>query len=340
MQRLPQYWDARLLEDRLHKVWAYLSEPRVLLRIQQTLLVLLTLWALSSIARFAWSLLPSPELHTPSSAPVNPVTVSGATQQAVSVDLDAMLGLGLFAQPDAQAPADPVSVASGGGSREGIESGARETRLDLTLQGILASTDDGLGSVIIEANRSQKHYAVGDKLPAAGQVSLAKVMPQQVVIDNNGTYELLKLFEDNALSQSLAKANAARVEAGSPVQPTRMQRATDARIVDNANLSRQAAQYRAQLYENPDQLTDLVTVAAVRDDSGLRGYRIGPGKDSQQFRAFGFEAGDIITAVNGYALSDPANTVRLYQLMRTATEATFDIDRNGVAMSLSVSLNE
>ena len=347
MQLTPQHWDTRLLEERLRRVLARLSEPSTLSRVQQVILVLLTLWALSSLVRLVWSAFPTPGIQSPPAAPVNPAVVSRSTQQVVNVDLDAMLGLGLFSQPEATTEPDLVNAGSESGSREGIEAGARETRLDLKLQGILASTEDGLGSVIIEANRAQKQYAVGDKLPASGQVILAKVMPQQVVIDNNGTYELLRLFEDNELSKSIAKLSAASPATAPetksiarPVTAPNSPARTLNPAVNNANLRQRAAEYRAQLYDNPEQLADLVTVAAVRDDNGLRGYRIGPGKDSQQFRAFGFEAGDVITAVNGYALSDPANTVRLYQLMRNATEATFDIDRNGVAVSVSVSLNE
>lgn len=335
------------MEARLHRAWTRLCEPQILSRVQQVLLVFLTLWALSSLVRLLWSAFPTPGIPAPSSAPVNPVVVNGSAQQVVNVNLDAMLGLGLFSQPEAMAEPDSVSAGLENGSRDGIESGARETRLNLKLQGILASADDGLGSVIIEANSSQKPYSVGDKLPASGQVTLAKVMPRQVVIDNNGTYELLSLFDDTELSKSIAKASATTPVSNTSAQSTLRPSAPpnpQARIlspaVNSADLRQRAAQYRAQLYDSPEQLADVVTVAAVRDDNGLRGYRIGPGKDSQQFRAFGFEPGDVITAVNGYALSDPANTVRLYQLMRNATEATFDIDRNGVAVSLSVSLDD
>jgi type II secretory pathway component PulC len=38
-------------------------------------------------------------------------------------------------------------------------------------------------------------------------------------------------------------------------------------------------------------------------------------------------------------LSDPTNTVRLYQLMRDATDATFEIERDGAPVSISVSLS-
>ena len=36
------------------------------------------------------------------------------------------------------------------GSRDGIENGAQETRLDLLLQGVLASSSTGLGVAVVE----------------------------------------------------------------------------------------------------------------------------------------------------------------------------------------------
>jgi general secretion pathway protein C len=54
----------------------------------------------------------------------------------------------------------------------------------------------------------------------------------------------------------------------------------------------------------------------------------------------GFKAGDVVTGVNGIALSDPGNTVRLYQLMRNAREAVFDLERGEELLSVTVSLDD
>jgi general secretion pathway protein C len=45
-----------------------------------------------------------------------------------------------------------------------------------------------------------------------------------------------------------------------------------------------------------------------------------------------------VVAVNGMPLSDPANTMRLYQAMRSASEASFELLRDGEAVAVSVSL--
>ena len=62
--------------------------------------------------------------------------------------------------------------------------------------------------------------------------------------------------------------------------------------------------------------------------------------DEAEFTQLGFLPGDLVTSVNGIALNDPANTMRLYQTLRTATEAVFELDRGGQQVSVAVSLGE
>jgi general secretion pathway protein C len=184
---------------------------------------------------------------------------------------------------------------------------------------------------MIEARKKQELYSVGDDLPANGKVTLAKILPKQVVIDNNGTYELITLFDDNGI--------VGIVQSASSELPNRTPALTAEVSTNQSERQQLAANYRKQLYSDPQSLAGLVSISAVRSDGGLKGYRVAPGRDAEQFTALGFKAGDIVTAVNGYTLSDPTNTVRLYQLMRDATDATFEIERDGSPVSISVSLS-
>jgi general secretion pathway protein C len=247
------------------------------------------------------------------------------------------LGLGLFGNPEAAAIETVVEANSA--PRDGIEQGASETRLALRLTGIVASTEDGLGSAVIAAKNVEATYAVGDALPVSGDVTLAKVMATQVVISNNGTYELLKLFEDSTLSAMVPEASARPAQQPARTQPAVEVSSGAQAAVDPSQQAAVARAVRERLYDNPQSLARLVQVAAVRDEQGIRGYRVSPGQDAAQFRALGFQPGDVITSVNGLSLSDPANTVRLYQMMRDARDATIEVERNGSTTSLSVSLD-
>jgi general secretion pathway protein C len=108
----------------------------------------------------------------------------------------------------------------------------------------------------------------------------------------------------------------------------------------DADATALALSYRDRLYQNPQSLAEVVSVSAVREDGELLGYRISPGKDPGQFEQLGFKPGDLVTGINGIALNDPANTMRLYQAMRSASEAVFELKRENQQLTVSVSLDE
>jgi general secretion pathway protein C len=256
-------------------------------------------------------------------------------KQTAVIDTSGVQGLGLFGgSPEAFADADSATLTEA--SRDGIEQNAQETRLALTLTGIVASTEDGRGSAVIKSGATEKVYGVGDALPASGQVVLAKVMPQQVVIDNNGTYELMKLYEGPGIAIPTRTARAPRQDAAaSPPSSNPNEASPSATAAQQTAL---ASQYRRQLYDSPESLASVVSVSPVREGDRVIGYRLAPGADRVAFDTFGFQSGDIVTAVNGLALSDASNTVKLYQTMKDATQASFDIERDGGTVTVNVDL--
>jgi general secretion pathway protein C len=278
--------------------------------------------------------MPSSPVEVSKSVVINPPpSTADASGGVETIDVSSILGMSVFGAVEPSEVQELATVATVVNPRDGIENGARETSLALTLTGIVASTADGLGSAMIEARKKQELYSVGDDLPANGKVTLAKILPKQVVIDNNGTYELITLFDDNGIVGIVQSA--APAPSPGPSEGT----SSSATSATQAERQRLATNYREQLYIDPQSLAGLVSISAVQSDGGLKGYRVVPGRDAAQFTALGFQAGDIVTEVNGYALSDPTNTVRLYQLMRDATDATFEVERDGSPVSINVSLS-
>lgn len=324
------------IDARLRGAVRWLSDSERLPKLQRALFLVFVLWAINSLVDAVVAFIPNDSPAKSMPVAINPAPVaSGQTRDSEIIDVSSILGADIFgpvAANEIQAIAEETATMS---PREGIEDGARETRLALKLTGIVASTSDGLGSAMIEAKKKQELYSVGDALPANGKVTLAKILPKQVVIDNNGTYELITLFSDNVIAGIVKTAPKSAPESEATAQAEGVSTAS----VNVAQQQRLASRYRQQLYSDPQSLSGLVSISAVQGQNGLKGYRLSPGRDTAQFTALGFKSGDIVTSVNGYALSDPTNTVRLYQLMRDATDATFDIERDGTPVSLSVSLS-
>ena len=328
-------------------LWRYFadSEQR-LTQLQQGLIILLALWSLVSVSQLLWIPWRGQAIESaPSASIYTPVARTGA--QVVRIDVSSVLGSGLFGAEEAAEDGLNAAGDAVAAGRSGIEQGARETQLALKLTGIVASTEDGLGSAVIDAGSGEQVFAVGDTLPASGRVVLAKVMPEQVVIDNNGTYELIRLYDGQSISrikmtrgQAVRPSQTGNIELldsasrdRSPASPS----SSDRTDVDAAR-SELARRYRRELYDDPASLAELVSVSPVRDDRGIVGYRLAPGTDPRAFDTLGFQAGDLLVAVNGMALSDSSSAVKLYQQMKEATEVTFDVERDGGRVAVSVNL--
>jgi general secretion pathway protein C len=203
--------------------------------------------------------------------------------------------------------------------------------LDLKLRGIVASSEDGLGHAVIEYRSKQEVYAVEDKLPMPGRVMLAKVMTRQVILDNGGTYERLELFDKSELGTPVPQ----------PVRPAPEENSSQ--IIDKRNdaaTSSMAAEFHSQLYTNPQSLAQIVSISAVRKDGQQSGYRVSPGSDAEKFQQLGFQSGDIVTGINGVELDSPANSMKLYTMLREAQEITFELERGNQPVTLTVSLDD
>lgn len=344
---MAQVWRDRLgatgeaVSGALAGLVATLSQPRARQRLQRGIVLLAVLWCVLSVVGMGWSFMPARQSAPPPLGDIiNPVRQTATATSAPPVDIGRLAGWHLFGDPDSASPEALSRLEARRRAavdvRAGIEDEARESRLPLLLRGVVSSSDDGLGYAMIEHGGEQVVYAVGDALPVQGRVLLAKVLPSRVVIDNNGSYELLLLFEENDLMRQAADSRPVAVSmTGTRAPAGEAGQSTVA--VEKPTL---AAQYRDRLYSDPQSLAEVVQVAPVRSGADLVGYRLSPGRAGDDFAALGFEAGDVVTAINGLSLSDPANTLRLYQAMRDERSAVFELQRDGSELVLSVQLPE
>ena len=308
----------------------WLSQDLVLARLRLAIIAAALVWAALNLAKVPWLF-----VQTNIEVPAPTVVVDAVDTSSVNVDIETLKAWHLFGE--ANGSAVPTFVAA---PAVGIEDGAKETRLDLVLVGVLAARSDGLGQAIIQYRQDQSIYRVSDALPVSGRVSLAKVLPDRVVLDNNGTYELLKLYDESALAKRLASTPKPAPQPPAQAPAAVSKGVDELNERDAARTERQArldARKRDRYYDNPESLSELVSVSAVRSADGqLAGYRVSPGPKGEEFQALGFRPGDVVTEVNGLSLSDPSNALVLYQMLKSANEANFVIQRGGSQMNLTV----
>ena len=217
----------------------------------------------------------------------------------------ALRTLALFADPTAAPASSPAAL---------------NTALNLRLEGVILSGSGENSMAVIVSGEQRDTYRRGDELPTGANVRIDSIARDHVVIDNRGQREVLWLF-DGETPTSAAGVNSVTSITGAATGLT-LPPGTDQRMLNTAA-----------------RLAEIIRVAPEQANGRLIGYRLTPGARLKEFVQLGFETNDIVTAANGIALNDIANLPKLYGLMDGATEVSFSLLRNGMPMTLNVTLN-
>lgn len=294
---------------------------------QRLMSVGLSLAIISVLVNGFWWLLTDTEITT-----MPPVTAhqSSSSNPQLDVDITKLQALSLFGKPERVLPEE---IAIDMPTAERIE--AAPTKLQLVLKGIVSSSKPSEALAIIVYQNREEVYSVGDKLPL-GRVVLSQIYADHVIIENAGRYESLWLFSDEVetvskSSRSLATPSQNRSSSSRGVRQD---------FRDDDEVQSMALNYKEQLYKNPSALAEVIRVSPKQKNGQMVGYRINPGRDKEQFQRLGLKPNDVVTAINDIALDDPAKAIELYKIMRSASEASFVIDRDGEQIELLVSLGE
>lgn len=284
-------------------------------KVRYASMVVLVIWLLALLADIFWMVVPVPQHTVSSLAAVQGINTSSSTASK-AVDISAMQSWYLFGGSGATVSAEQAPLVD--------PSTTTATSLNLLLMGVLMSDVPEASFAVIQNGQLSSLYKVGDEIPIAAGVTLAKVLVDRVIINNRGSMEALLLFDD--------KASLGTVTSDQNV------------VIDQRNnpeVSAIANNYRNQLLTNPMSMTDVIKVSIAKDASGkVMGYRIRPGRDRAQFAKFGLQAGDVVTSINGVQLDDPAKAMELYGQLKEAKEATFIVKRGNQEVSLMVGLNQ
>ena len=203
---------------------------------------------------------------------------------------------------------------------------APETRLRLDLKGVFASTNASEALAIISSSKGKdKTYHIGDKI--IGGALLHAVYEDRVILKRNGQLETLRLPKSKVDSQSFYTAPTSTTNSPpSHVQNTQSKKGQ----------SRRLREIRDTLLKDPAKIWQQVRIAPVMKNGQIHGYTMAH-NDQKLMKALNIRQSDVITSINGQALSDPAT---LYGLMGSLSEQKslmIDIERNGRQQTLELS---
>lgn len=207
---------------------------------------------------------------------------------------------------------------------------APETKLRLTLSGTVASNDMAIAAAIIENNGKQETYGIGDKITGTGAV-LESVATDRVLIKQSGRLETLMLDGFDYTKAQSRQVNQINVpptnQRGLSSSPKNPPQVLDQR--DNKTLSRTAMQLKNDINDDPGKITDYLKISPKRENGGIVGYQLMPGKNPEFFKSSGLKSGDIAIQMNGLDLTIPSDAAQALRALKEEQELSLLVDRNG-----------
>jgi general secretion pathway protein C len=192
------------------------------------------------------------------------------------------------------------------------DANAPQTNMPLILTGIFAATDpkNGLAIIGTTANNA-KVYPVGERVP--GNAVVHAVYIDRVLLERNGAIEALLLprkFTGTGLAPVL------------PTGPSALDRVQ--RVISN----------------EPGLISDVLRPQPVFADGKLHGYRVYPGQNTRAFASLGLRNGDLVLAVNGTPLDDPARGNDIFSTLGNSDQARVTVIRNGQQQDITLNMSQ
>lgn len=195
---------------------------------------------------------------------------------------------------------------------------APDTRLNLSLRATIAANDNQIAHAIIaDGSGKENVYFVGDAIP--GGAKLHRVDVERVILNRGGVMEALRLPKKYADSGVRQQSSATARNRPNPAKTPDIQRL---------------------ISQNAETFAEIVRPQPFMPNGQLKGYRVFPGRNRQKFIALGLRPGDLVTEINGVALTDPAQGMEIFSSLGSSSQLSVTIERNGRSEVLAIDTSQ
>jgi len=191
---------------------------------------------------------------------------------------------------------------------------APDTRLQLVLHGVFASKNPALSlAIIAEKKGKDKTYRQGDSLPNG--VLLHEIYADRVILSRAGKFETLRLIR----KQANIKVSA------SPTLP----------VPGELHQSERINQLKKSYKKDPQSLWKQIRISPVMQNGRITGYRF-THNDRALMKDLGLQPQDVITAINGTAVTDTAQLMEMMGSINSMSELNLSLRRNGQIKHITI----
>ena len=197
-----------------------------------------------------------------------------------------------------------------------VKKDAPETKLNLVLKGVLAAQPMKNASAIIAKGKNGKEniYGIGDRVASA---IVKEIHADRVILERSGRFETLRLpreFSDNTL-----------IKSARTTYTSRSNRSTPGAVLGDI---------RNKILKNPTSFGEYAIPVPYNENGKLKGYRLQPQGNTALFDQVGLNPNDVVIAINGVQLNDPAKGLKALRELQKAKQVDITVLRNGSEIPL------
>ncbi len=226
---------------------------------------------------------------------------------------------------------------------------ATNDELKVTLVGTSHLTGNRAFAIFEDQSGNQQVYRSGETIPDVGK--LLQVGKNRAIIERNGHRVAVEIPKDSLGTpvteddDSEAVPRRFRRRPRSPFIRNPMSRpgTPDAKAGGVRKLApNQYAIDRSTLNSNMANMSQLFTeIRAVPDlsNGASQGFVLSEIQPGSIFQQIGLQDGDVLTAVSGQQVSDPARAMQMLSTLQSRSSITLNVLRNGAPVQLSYSIH-
>lgn len=223
--------------------------------------------------------------------------------------------------------------------------------LNITLLGTSHLTGGARSFVIIQdQSGSQQLYRLGDTIPNVGR--LLQIGKNRAIVEHNGHRVALEIPRD---SSGRPDSDDDEVEAGHhrsrmrglrppfirnpmirPRSPTAQ--AGGVRKVAPNNYAIERSTVNSSMQNMARLFTEIRAVPDIQNGSS-NGFRLTEIQSGSIFQQIGLQNGDVVTAVSGQRVNDPAKAMQMLSTLQSRSNVTLNLLRNGAPVQLTYTIH-
>jgi general secretion pathway protein C len=207
--------------------------------------------------------------------------------------------------------------------------------LQLTLLGTSHLTEGKPFAIIQDSSQNQSLYRLGDTIPNAGR--LVEVTKDRVVVLHNGHRVAVEMSHEG-MPATEPSGNPRRhghhgeMHRG-PLMRSRRFGATGVQKLGENHYLIARTTLNQDLQNMPKLFTEIRAVPNLQNGTS-NGFRLSEVAPDSIFQQIGLMDGDLLTAVSGQPVGDPARAMQLFEMLRNQSTITLNVVRNGSPMQL------